>query len=87
MKKNLIFVLALAGSLCVLSCSKEKEQQENMSVAKQQALIEQSIIDFTNMVQASDFEEMAAYLKEMVEIAKNVDMNVPFRMAASSRMA
>ena len=74
MKKNLIFVLALAGSLCVLSCSKEKEQQENMSVAKQQALIEQSIIDFTNMVQASDFEEMAAYLKEMVEIAKNVDM-------------
>ena len=66
-------MLVLAGSLCVLSCSKD-EEPENLTVEKQQMLIEQSIIDFTNMVQASDFEEMAGFLNEMVEIAKDIDM-------------
>ena len=73
MKKLFALMLVLAGSLCVLSCSKD-EEPENLTVEKQQMLIEQSIIDFTNMVQASDFEEMAGFLNEMVEIAKSVDM-------------
>lgn len=74
MKKHLIFMLALAGGLSVLSCSKDKEnEQRNLTVPEQQALIEQSLINITNMIPASDFVEIRGFLNEVAGIAYSMD--------------
>ncbi len=75
MKKSIIGILALAGCVSVVSCSDKKEVQEDMTVAKQQSLIERSVVDFTNMVPASDFEELRGFVFEVFGIASEMDMS------------
>ena len=75
MKKSIIGILALAGCVSVVSCSDEKEVQEDMTVAKQQSLIERSVVDFTNMVPARDFEELRGFVFEVLGIANDMDMS------------
>lgn len=75
MKKSIIGILALAGCVSVVSCSDKKEVQEDMTVAKQQSLIERSVVDFTNMVPARDFEELRGFVFEVLGIANDMDMS------------
>ncbi len=75
MKKSIFGILALAGCISVLSCSDEKEVQEDLTVAKQQSLIERSIIDLTDMIPASDFEELVGFVHEVAGIAMSMDMS------------
>lgn len=75
MKKSIFGILALAGCIGVLSCSDEKEVQEDLTVAKQQSLIERSIIDLTDMIPASDFEELVGFVHEVAGIAMSMDMS------------
>lgn len=80
MKKSIFGILALAGCIGVLSCSDEKEVQEDLTLAKQQSLIERSIIDLTDMIPASDFEELAGFVHEVVGIAMGMDMSGVYLM-------
>ena len=75
MKKSILGILALAGCVSVVSCSDKKEIQEDMNVAKQQSLIERSIVDFTNMVPATDFEELRGFLFQVAGVAHSIDMS------------
>ena len=70
MKKSIIGILALAGCVSVVSCSDKKEVQEDMTVAKQQSLIERSVVDFTNMVPARDFEELRGFADEFIRFER-----------------
>lgn len=86
MRKQLFYVLALSCVMCFVSCDKDKdkvkvekkEAKENLTVIKQQALIEQSIIDFTNAIPASDFEEFRAFVNEVAAIADSMDYSNVF---------
>ena len=72
-------MLALAGGLSVLSCSKDKDnEQGNLTIAQQQTLIEQSLIDMTNMIPASDFEDIRGFLNEVAGIAYSMDFGNVF---------
>ena len=84
MKKQLFYLLALSCAMCFVSCDKDKDKikkeevpqeeiKENLSIIRQQALIEQSIIDFTNTIPASDFEELRAFINEVDGIADSMD--------------